>query len=357
MLLILGATATFAGADTVYLFQVAKDSYVEGGLLDLFWPLALVMVGLAAWQPATSSRAARLEGWRVLMLPGGVAAGALALLVVDRSAARGQVAACLAATALAVCLVRAGLTFRENIALAHSHHRQAITDPLTGLPNRRHFLERAEQAILQARRDRGRVAVMVIDLDRFKEVNDTLGHLAGDGLLQEIARRLRSSMRESDTVARLGGDEFAVILSGVVDAAAAEAVGLGLVEVISRPVAVGDLSLDVDASIGVALFPDHADGVESLLQHADVAMYAAKSQNLGTALYAPEHDQSSPDRLALIGELRRAIERDELVLHYQPKVELASDTVVGVEALVRWQHPSRGLLPPAEFVPPPSTRP
>jgi len=241
-------------------------------------------------------------------------------------------------------MVRAGLTFRENIA-------QAVTDTLTGLPNRRLFHDRVEQAINRARRQGERAAVMIIDLDRFKEVNDTLGHHCGDLLLEEIAHRLRGRLRESDTVARLGGDEFAVLLPNVPDAASAERVAMELGDAISESIVVEGLSLDTEASIGITLFPDHGADVTELLQRADVAMYTAKSESLPFSVYGSEQDDYSPRRLALVGELRRAIEQGELVLHYQPKVHLASGELVGAEALVRWQHPERGLLPPSEFIP------
>ncbi len=335
---------TFTLADSVYLFQSAAGTYAEGGLFDLFWPLGMVCMGLAAWQPSRRVRAARLEGWSVMILPGAVALGATALLVYDhyRPAAVGAI--WLAAAALVVCVARAGLTFRENIS-------QAVTDALTGLPNRRLFHDRVEQAVLRASRQGERVAVMIVNIDRFKEVNDTLGHHSGDIMLQEIARRLRAAVRTSDTVARLGGDEFAVLLPNIADAAAAEAVATNLGRVIAAPILVEGLSLENEASIGITLFPDHGDDLNGLLQRADVAMYTAKSDSLSHSLYGSERDEYSPERLALVGELRRAIEQDELIVHFQPKIDLMTGVVAGVEALVRWEHPERGLLPPGEFIP------
>jgi diguanylate cyclase len=335
---------TFALADSVYLFQVAGDSYTEGSVVDLFWPIGVIFMGLAAWQPATPAPTGRLEGWSVMLLPGTVALGAISLLVYDHFAPTTVWSVCPAAAALVVCMARAGLTFRENIA-------QAVTDTLTGLPNRRLFHDRVEQAINRARRQGERAAVMIIDLDRFKEVNDTLGHHCGDLLLERIAHRLRATLRDSDTVARLGGDEFAVLLPTVPDAISAERVAMGLVDAISESIVVEGLSLDTEASIGIALFPDHGADVTELLQRADVAMYTAKSESLPFSLYGSEQDDYSPERLALVGELRRAIEQGELVLHYQPKVHLASGDLLGAEALVRWQHPERGLLSPGDFIP------
>ena len=342
-LLITGCLA-FTFADGVYLFQVAGDGYVEGGVLDFIWPLGITCISLAAWQPLSLARSARLEGRRVMLLPSLVVVTAISLLVFDHYVPRGGFAVWLAAGALLVCMGRAGLTFRENIT-------QAGTDALTGLPNRLLFGDRAEQAVLRARRHGARAAIMIIDLDRFKEVNDTLGHASGDVMLLEIARRLRATLRESDTVARLGGDEFAVLLPGVQGAEGAERVAAALSEEIARPVMVDGLSLDTEASIGIALFPDHGADVAELLQRADVAMYTAKAESLPFAFYGREQDEHSPERLTLVTDLRRAMEQDELVLHYQPKVDLETGALAGIEALVRWQHPDRGLLGPGDFVP------
>ena len=335
---------TFTLADSVYLFQVAAGTYSEGGLFDLFWPVGMVCMGIAAWQPSRRTPAAHLEGWSVMVLPGVVSVGATALLVYDHYAPATDFSVWLAAAALVVCMGRAALTFRENIA-------QASTDALTGLPNRRLFHDRVDQAVLRARRHGERLAVLIIDIDRFKEVNDTLGHHSGDLMLQEVGRRLRGALRESDTVARLGGDEFGVLLTKIPDAAGAEAVAALLGRSISSPMIIDGLALENEASIGITLFPDHGDDLVALLRRADVAMYTAKAESLPYSLYGSERDEDSPARLGLIAELRRGITLGELVLHYQPKVGLLSGEVVGVEALVRWQHPERGLLGPGAFIP------
>ncbi|WP_217912924.1 putative bifunctional diguanylate cyclase/phosphodiesterase [Miltoncostaea marina] len=342
--LLAAGALTFAGADAVYLFQVTEGTYVEGGGLDFFWPLGMVCMAAAAWQPAPRATPARLEGWSLMVLPGGVVITAIGALVLDHYARSPGYVVWMAAAALLVCVLRAGLTFRENIS-------QSVTDSLTGLPNRRLFHDRVEQAIAQARRHGRRAAVMLIDLDRFKEVNDTLGHRAGDVVLDETARRLRGALRDSDTIARLGGDEFAVLLPDVPDVGAAERVAAVLSEAIAHPVVVDGLQLDTEASIGITLYPDHGADVATLQRRADVAMYTAKAESLPYATYGDEQDEYSPERLALVGELRRAIERDELVVHYQPKVDLLTGGLVGAEALVRWQHPVRGLLAPGEFIP------
>ena len=227
----------------------------------------------------------------------------------------------------------------------------ALHDPLTGLPNRSLFHDRAAQALLAARREGGGVALMILDLDRFKEVNDTLGHHNGDLLLKEIGARLREALRASDSVARLGGDEFGLLLPKVLQSDAAVDVAEKIRAALREPFTLQGVRLDLGASVGIALYPEHGADVETLLQRADVAMYVAKEDHAGCELYSAERDGYSPSRLALVAELRRAIDERELVLHYQPKAEVRSGRVVGVEALVRWQHPGRGLLGPLEFVP------
>ncbi|MGH2693845.1 MAG: putative bifunctional diguanylate cyclase/phosphodiesterase [Actinomycetota bacterium] len=228
---------------------------------------------------------------------------------------------------------------------------QALHDLLTGLPNRAVFKDRVQHAIATAGRDKSLAAVMLMDLDRFKEINDTLGHHHGDLLLQQIGPRIQSVLREADTVARLGGDEFAVLLDSITDAAAAVHVADKIRGVLKRSFQIDNLTLHIDVSIGIALFPGHGSDVDMLLQRADVAMYMAKAAGTGREVYTADRDQHSPTRLALVGELRDAIDNEMLTVHYQPKVDIRSGKVLGVEALVRWDHPTRGFLPPVTFVP------
>ncbi|MDQ3757461.1 MAG: EAL domain-containing protein, partial [Actinomycetota bacterium] len=228
---------------------------------------------------------------------------------------------------------------------------QALHDALTNLPNRRLFRDRVNQAVLLARRTDVPVAVMILDLDRFKEVNDTLGHHIGDLLLQQVAARLQSTLREGDTIARLGGDEFAVLLPTVAGEAAAVQVAEKIDKVLDEPFTLKGWTFDIDASIGIALFPEHGQSVDSLLQRADVAMYVAKENRGGYELYHSDRDRHSPRRLTLLGELRRGIEERNLVLYYQPKADMRTGGVRGVEALVRWVHPEHGVIPPDEFIP------
>lgn len=228
---------------------------------------------------------------------------------------------------------------------------QSLHDQLTNLPNRELFQDRSLQATLAAKRGGTTAALMLIDLDRFKEVNDVLGHHMGDRLLQGIAVRLEKALRETDTVARLGGDEFGVVLYDLPDPTSASEVADKLLTAIQEPFDFDGLLLDVSASIGIALYPDHGEDPETLLQRADIAMYAAKSARGGRATYTISHDRASPLRLALAGELRRAIDEGQLVLHYQPKIEVRTGRMIGAEALVRWHHPTRGFLAPEEFIP------
>jgi diguanylate cyclase (GGDEF)-like protein/PAS domain S-box-containing protein len=239
----------------------------------------------------------------------------------------------------------------ERKQLERALTRQAFTDQLTGLPNRALLQDRTQQALRLAGRQGLTTALLLLDLDRFKEVNDTLGHHHGDLLLQQVAERVHGSLRSSDTVARLGGDEFAVLLPQVAGVQEATVVADKLSAAIEAPFTVDGLTLDVDASIGVAVYPDHAGDANQLLQRADVAMYAAKATHAGYAVYDPTLDQHNPRRLGLLGQLRRALAAGELVVHYQPKADVRSARILGVEALVRWQHPEQGLLGPGEFVP------
>lgn len=227
---------------------------------------------------------------------------------------------------------------------------QALHDTLTDLPNRVLLRDRLEHAILSAQREHVAVSLLLMDLDRFKEVNDTFGHHFGDQLLQELGSRVRGVVRESDTVARLGGDEFAVLLPSA-DAVDGAMIAEKIHGALEEPFLLEDQPFDVAGSIGIASYPDHGEDVDTLLRHADVAMYLAKHHGTGSAVYTAEQDQYSPARLLLIADVRKAIESDQLLLHYQPKIDLTTGQVVGVEALVRWQHPQHGFIPPDQFIP------
>jgi diguanylate cyclase (GGDEF)-like protein len=230
-----------------------------------------------------------------------------------------------------------------------NEHR-ARHDMLTGLANRVHLHDGLRATIERALARRELVGVLVLDLDGFKDVNDTLGHHHGDLLLTEVGDRLREATREGDIVARLGGDEFAVVLPGLPEGADCVLAAERIAAALERPMRLQGVDLDIRASIGIACYPRDGGGADMLLRHADMAMYAAKEQRSGWAVYHDGLDRHTPERLALVAELRRGIEGGELRLHYQPKLDLLTGRVGSVEALARWLHPHRGLVPPGEFI-------
>jgi diguanylate cyclase (GGDEF)-like protein/PAS domain S-box-containing protein len=227
---------------------------------------------------------------------------------------------------------------------------QASHDNLTDLPNRLLLHGRLESALETARGTGQSISLLLLDLDRFKDVNDTLGHHVGDLLLRQVATRLQHAIGATETIARLGGDEFAIVLPAA-DAPAASTVARFVLTTLEAPFQIGQHVLHLGGSIGVAVYPEHGTNTLTLLQHADVAMYAAKRAQSGVVCYEPVRDQHTVRRLALMHDLRRSIRDDELSLHYQPKVSLATGQVCGVEALLRWLHPVHGFIPPAEFIP------
>jgi diguanylate cyclase (GGDEF)-like protein len=240
--------------------------------------------------------------------------------------------------------VRRERTLAEQ-RLAHLAYHDSLTD----LPNRALLQDRLQQAILGAQRDTKLVSFLLMDLDGFKEINDALGHHAGDRVLQQLASRLRAVVRDADTVARLGGDEFAMILPST-DTAGAEQTARKVIAELERPFSVDGRPLLVHASIGIALYPEHGLTAETLLQKADVAMYVAKGDHSGCAIYAPERDRHTDRRLSIIADLRAGLDAGQFFVEYQPILNLATRAAQGVEALVRWNHPQQGRLPPSDFV-------
>jgi len=239
----------------------------------------------------------------------------------------------------------------QAIALEAQATRNATHDPLTGLPNRFLFKDRLAQALLAAARQQRRVAVLVMDIDRFKEINEAMGPYNGDRLLKQVATRLQAALQEPESVARLGGDEYAVLAPDLAELKAVGAVVKKVEKAMEMPFMLEQLKLDVRGSIGIAIYPEHGTDPDTLLQRADVAMYAAKRNHAGFLVYSPKYDEYSPQRLTLMGELRAALENEGLVLHYQPKVDLRNGKVEEVEVLVRWNHPRHGLMYPDEFIP------
>ncbi|MCK4585997.1 MAG: EAL domain-containing protein [Gammaproteobacteria bacterium] len=227
--------------------------------------------------------------------------------------------------------------------------RQALHDGLTDLPNRTLFTDRLEQAIHSAQRDNHSLAVLLMDLDHFKEINDTLGHHIGDILLKEIGPKIHQNLRSIDTVARMGGDEFLLLLPNSDEQKSIE-VAQKILLSISEPFLVDGHTLEIGASIGIAIYPAHADDPNSLIRRADVAMYDAKHKKSGFNLYDPLADQHNPGRLTMMSELRQAIAHNQLCLYYQPKINLKENKCVGVEALVRWNHPEKGQILPDTFI-------
>lgn len=247
------------------------------------------------------------------------------------------------------------LARRVNLLVSTSAAREkriiesALSDPLTGLPNRTLLTERIRHSLAISRRARAPFCVAVVDLDRFKFINDTLGHAAGDTVLREVARRLRATVRETDTVARLGGDEFVLLLVGSEEAG--REVCTRILAAMSTPLAHRDQLIDMGLSIGLSVHPQHGDDDVTLLRHADTAMYRAKRRRAGVEVFDGELHEVRRSYLSMLGELRTALQGGQLVLDYQPKLDLTSGLIVGVEGLVRWNHPTRGRVPPGEFIP------
>ncbi|HET6795490.1 MAG TPA: EAL domain-containing protein [Acidimicrobiales bacterium] len=249
-----------------------------------------------------------------------------------------------------VSIDNARLIDRLRVEAAEKDH-QALHDSLTGLGNRNLFSRRTDEALNAAGVGATSLAVMLLDLNRFKDINDTLGHHCGDLVLQEVARRLRAALPRTAVITRLGGDEFAVLLPGVGEPEA-ELAGIAIVEQLARPFVMGDLELAIAAAVGVALAPQHGADAASLLQHADIAMYRAKeAHDNDVVIYRSEDDLNSTRRLTVAAQIRHAIDREQLSVVYQPKAELATGRVVGAEALLRWNHPELGPIPPDEFIP------
>ena len=344
------ALIAFAVADTLFLLEVTQGPYVPNGVRDVLWFLALLGPAFAAWQ-APTSRSTRsslhLGGWAVMIVPTLFSGTSLALIALQSALDVGPAAVALATATVVAALLRAGLTFSEVQQLAESR-LQARTDELTGLTNRRGFTERLGRTNDGAASDR--FAVLILDLDRFKEINDSLGHQVGDEMLRAVGERIAGEVPAGCLLARLGGDEFAVLLDGHGSAEATEVAG-AVAEALSAPFDLRGMVLRVRASIGIAVYPDHGEEGVEILRCADLAMYTAKAQRTAVAYYESAGDRDSRAGKDAIDALRQAIHSGQLLLHYQPKLDLRSGEVTSVEALVRWQHPSRGLLYPDEFIP------
>jgi diguanylate cyclase (GGDEF)-like protein len=319
--------------------RLGENAY-DAILLDLGLPDAR---GLEAVQPLKNA-APHLP----IVVLSGLQDQAMALEAVQRGAqdylVKGQGNGELLARALFYAIERNRSERRINFL---AHH-----DGLTNLPNRRLLLDRLEQALARTRRNRQMLALLFLDLDHFKSVNDTLGHAVGDLLLQNVARRLKACTRESDTIARLGGDEFTLILPEVSRLEDVSRFAAKIFDALNLPYMIEGQELFVSASMGISIYPTDGEEAETLLRNADAAMYRAKQQGGNMhQFYLPALYARASRRLAMASGLRHALEREELVLHYQPQIDLRTGRIAGMEALVRWQHPELGLVPPGQFIP------
>jgi diguanylate cyclase (GGDEF)-like protein len=337
-------------ADILYLLQVASGAHEASLMPNLIYMSAVGLLALAAWQPARTRPALRVDGWPVLLVPGAIALAAVGLMLHDHFERLDPLTLALAVLTILAALIRTALSFRDLRSLAETR-REATTDELTSLPNRRLFLRTVHDTIAKARAAQESAALLIIDLDEFKALNDALGHHAGDELLRQLGPRLGDTVRSTDLLARIGGDEFGLLLAAPTSREAALKAASRIREALRRPFEVQGLHLHVSASVGIALFPFDADTGHRLVQHADAAMYRAKARGTASEVYSPEFDDHSRDALELASELSDAISDDQLELHFQPIADVHQRRIVGIEALVRWNHPTRGLIPPSDFIP------
>jgi len=336
----------FAIVDGIFVYQSAEGVFRPGTPLSSISLVVMGLVAVAGWLPG-HTHTERREPMPNVVLPGIFAFVCLALLIFATQSEVPVLGVVLAAAGVTVAIARTGLSFRAVRSLAE-HRREARTDELTGLANRRAFNETLQRTLARRPDDR-RLALLVVDLDDFKAVNDSLGHHYGDELLRLAAPRIQQAVRSGDVVARIGGDEFAVLLAdaeGPLAVRIAERLRAGF----RRPFTLGSRSLVIAPSVGIALVPDDGREPVELLQHADLAMYEAKATRSGHALFSSAQHPVGRMRLETTERLRRAIHGGEMVVHYQPQVSLRTGEVTGVEALVRWKHPESGLVPPSGFL-------
>ena len=352
VMLLASGCALMAGANIVFLSQSVSGTYRVGTVLDLAWPTAILAMSVSVWLRTRGySRSPRRERALrvVILIP--ITLSCFVIVIVANVTHLSSIALGFASAAILSGVARRGLALREQKRVHESRQHLALTDELTGLGNRRYLLDVLEAAVEQPSEEgrSGRsVALLLIDLDHFKEINDSFGHQTGDALLQQIGPRIRKVVRHNDVVARLGGDEFAVLLYGA-DAFKATTVALRITTLLEQPIDVNTASLHVGASIGVALAPEHAQTGSELLRCADIAMYRAKTERGSFDVYDAALDDEA-DRFALIEDLRLAMAKGSLALHYQPEIDLNSGEVVTVEALLRWPHPTLGLIPPEHLL-------
>ena len=344
-----GGFVLLAVADCMYAVRVASGSTSTSPLTNLFYLVAVALLALAAWQTEPETPRPRRESMSVLVVPALFTVAALGLLVYGNTHRLNGAALGLAIITLLAMCVRMGLAFRDLRSLTEARY-QAATDDLTSLPNRRLFMQRLHEGIATAQLTRGELSVLVLDLDNFKQLNDTLGHSAGDALLRMIGPRLVGGLRTTDTMARLGGDEFAILLDHRIDDRAVAKVAERILLALREPFEVHGLALRLTASLGIASFPVHGRDGDQLMRCADIAMYQAKAAHRGYEFYARERDTNSRERLGLAGELAAALDEDRVEVHFQPQADTASGSIVGVEALVRLRLRDGRLIPPIDFL-------
>jgi diguanylate cyclase (GGDEF)-like protein len=345
-------SALMALGGIVSLHQLSPSAHETGAPLDLLVPAAMVALTGSLWLRSRPGQRSPLveKAPRVTILVL-VLAASLVLLVLGNLGRVNAIALGLAGATIIVAAARMAVSLREQRALNVSQQQQATTDDLTGLGNRRRLLEELQQALAgmpEGGTQASGLALLLIDLDHFKEINDSFGHQTGDALLREIGPRIRQVVRRNDLVARLGGDEFAVVLYGA-DAYKATTVARRITTLLQEPIDVSTASLHVGASIGVALAPEHATSADELIRCADIAMYRAKNERGSFDVYEAALDDEG-DRFELIEDLRVAMADRSLALHYQPVIDLRTGEVLTVEALLRWPHPTLGLIPPEHLL-------
>lgn len=334
----------FAAADTLYVLRVTAGTYVTGTPLDSLWLVGTCLVAVAAWMPP--GRRTPQPRSQQVVIPTCFLLTSLFLVAADGTLLQiTPLAVGLAAAALLSAFAKLGHSYQQLRTLAQTR-RDALTDELTGLGNRRLLMQEAQTLL---RRSGNRATLLLMDLNRFKEVNDAFGHAVGDEVLAAFGRRLRRYVRSRDLLVRLGGDEFALALSDS-DSDYAIEIAQRIAACLRQPFELSRLTASIGASVGIALAPEHASDISGLLRCADVAMYKAKAASVDYAVYDLASDHGL-DRFELLEDLRTAIRKRALVLYYQPQVDLATRTVRSVEALVRWPHPTRGLVTPDEFIP------
>lgn len=339
--------ALFAVFDTFYLLQVASETYQVGTVLDAGWLAAFVVIAFAAWQPSRGAGAAPIGVRALAAVPAAIVVAAFGLLIFATQRPIPLASVLLAGASVVVGGARAAQAIRQG-SIETESRRLGRTDQLTGLGNRRLFNQVTDDVLAELAPGE-RCALLVINVDRFREVNASLGHAVGDQVLQAMAPRLAAGLPEDATLVRLGGDEFALLLSR--RSAEAVAVAETIRRAMAQPFLLAGLQIQVDASIGIATCPDDADARESLLRCADAAMRRAKQDQTGLAVYQAQRDRLDRNGLLYIEQLRTAISDGQLFCVYQPKLNLTTGSADSVEALVRWRHPIQGVISPDNFLP------